>query len=243
MAPNINSRLMVKVPMQKTLYTQPGYSVHMEYRSGHAIVLYHRGLTLNAELLDGGLGVWRGCTGEHSPRATGPTGYASSAICIRSIGLENRSTGRPSSREPKKLWTTFNDLLGCRSGSLGQQTPSPFSADAFLEKLAAKVSSIREATSAAPPPDYPPTSHRLSTLREVTNAELRMLIVTLAPKTCELDPVPTFLVQEHIDVILPFLTVLCNSSIREAQLPSSQKQCILHPVLKREGLDPSDPAN
>jgi len=97
MAPNINSRLMVKVPMQKTLYTQPGYSVHMEYRSGHAIVLYHRGLTLNAELLDGGLGVWRGCTGEHSPRVTGPTGYASSAICIRSIGLENRSTGRPSS--------------------------------------------------------------------------------------------------------------------------------------------------
>src|SRR6218665_2273100 len=58
-------------------------------RSGHAIVLYHRGLTLNAELLDGGLGVWRGCTGEHSPRVTGPTGYASSAICIRSIGLEN----------------------------------------------------------------------------------------------------------------------------------------------------------
>ena len=26
-------------------------------------------------------------------------------------------------------------------------------------------------------------------------------------------------------------------------MPSSQKQCILHPVLKREGLDPSDPAN
>src|SRR6218665_3062689 len=120
---------------------------------------------------------------------------------------------------------------------------SPNIFDVFLERLAAKVSSIREATSAAPPPDYPPTSHRLFTLREVTSAELRMLIVTSASKTCELDPIPTFLVQEHIDVILPFLTVLCNSSIREAQLPSSQKQCILHPVLKREGLDPSDPAN
>src|SRR6218665_1503569 len=59
--------------------------------------LYRRGLTLDAELLDGGLGVWRGVTGEHRPRVTGPTGYASSAICIRSIGLENRSTGRPSS--------------------------------------------------------------------------------------------------------------------------------------------------
>src|SRR6218665_2414230 len=51
-------------------------------RSGHSIVLYHRGFTLNAELLDAGLGVWRGCTGEHSPRVTGPTGYASSAIAF-----------------------------------------------------------------------------------------------------------------------------------------------------------------
>src|SRR6218665_3700040 len=64
-------------------------------RSEHAIVPYHRGLTLNAELLDGRLGVWKGFTGEPSPRVTGPTGYSSSAICIRSIGLENRSTGRP----------------------------------------------------------------------------------------------------------------------------------------------------
>src|SRR6218665_1087562 len=243
MAPNINSRLMVKVPMQKTLYTQPGYSVHMEYRSGHAIVLYHRGLTLNAELLDGGLSVWRR-TQSSSDRADWIRFVRNMHSFYQTREQEYwEAVINRHSREPKKLWTTFNDLLGRRSGSLGQQTPSPFSADVFLEKLAAKVSSIREATSAAPPPDYPPTSHRLSTLHEVTSAELRMLIVTSAPKTCELDPVPTFLVQEHIDVILPFLTVLCNSSIREAQLPSSQKQCILHPVLKREGLDPSDPAN
>jgi hypothetical protein len=37
--------------------------------------------------------------------------------------------------------------------------------------------------------------------------------------------------------------MMCNCSIREAQLPTSQKRSILHPALKREGLDPSDPAN
>ena len=63
------------------------------------------------------------------------------------------------------------------------------------------------------------------------------------PKTCELDSMPTFLVQDYVDVLLPFLTMMCNCSIREAQLPSSQKRSILHPVLKREGLDQTDPGN
>ena len=48
---------------------------------------------------------------------------------------------------------------------------------------------------------------------------------------------PTFLVQNYVYVLLPFLTMMCNCLIREAQLPSSQKRSILHPVLKREGLD------
>src|SRR6218665_3514161 len=39
------------------------------------------------------------------------------------------------------------------------------------------------------------------------------------------------------------LTALCNSSIREASLPDSQKRSILLAVIKQEGLDQSDPAN
>ena len=93
------------------------------------------------------------------------------------------------------------------------------------------------------PPDYPPTNCRLSTLREVTGAEPRVLILTSARKTCELDPVPTFLLQELIDVSLPLFTMQCNRSIREAYLQASQKRSILHPVLKRDGLDSSDSAN
>src|SRR6218665_2364991 len=45
------------------------------------------------------------------------------------------------------------------------------------------------------------------------------------------------------DDLLPFLTALCNSSIREASLPDSQKRSILLPGIKQDGLDQSDPAN
>ena len=77
----------------------------------------------------------------------------------------------------------------------------------------------------------------------VTSAELRRIILTSPSKSCELDPLPTFLLQEFVDVLLPFLTVLCNRSIEDGVLPPSQKRSILVPVLKRSGLDSSDPVN
>src|SRR6218665_1140979 len=111
------------------------------------------------------------------------------------------------SKDPKRLWTTFNGLLDRRSRARCEQTSTPFTADVFLEKITAKVSSILDATATAPPLLI---CHRPSSLREVTSAELGMFILAAAPKTCELDPMPTFLVQDYVDVLLPFLTMMCN---------------------------------
>jgi len=69
-----------------------------------------------------------------------------------------------------------------------------------------------------------------------------------APKTSKLDPAPTFLVQELIQLIddfLYFLTVLSDSLLLEEYLhvPVSQKASIILPGLKNDGLDKCDPAN
>src|SRR6218665_112195 len=64
-----------------------------------------------------------------------------------------------------------------------------------------------------------------------------------APKMCELDPAPTFLVQELIADLLYFLTVLSISLLREKYLPVSQKPSNLLPDLKHDGLDQCDPSN
>ena len=39
-------------------------------------------------------------------------------------------------------------------------------------------------------------------------------------KSCTLDPVPTFLVREFVDLLLPFLTTLVNTSLMQGQLPA-----------------------
>ena len=40
-------------------------------------------------------------------------------------------------------------------------------------------------------------------------------------KCCELDPAPTFLVKDCLDILSPFLTLMCNASIQEGILPAS----------------------
>jgi hypothetical protein len=145
-------------------------------------------------------------------------------------------------REPKRLWATFNALLGRRRPDRPPDTPS-FTADAFLASFDAKIRDIRQATAGSPPPIHPPSDCRLSTIHPVSSAELRRVILSSPPKSCELDPIPTFLLQEFVDTLLPLLTTLCNLSLQEGTLPSSQKRSILISALKGGGLDPTDPTN
>src|SRR6218665_1714735 len=64
-----------------------------------------------------------------------------------------------------------------------------------------------------------------------------------APKSCELDSLPASLIQDYVDDLLPFLTLLCNRSLEEGVLPDSQKRSVVFPALKRDRLDLIDPSN
>lgn len=90
-------------------------------------------------------------------------------------------------------------------------------------------------------PTFPSTTSRLTVLSEINDLDLPRLILSSPPKSSELDPLPPNLIQELIDILLPFLTLLCNTSLREGVLPSSQKRSIVTPIIKQPGLNPSVP--
>ena len=62
-------------------------------------------------------------------------------------------------------------------------------------------------------------------------------------KSCTLDPVPTFLLKEFVDVLLPYVTNMVNASLSQSRLPDSQKHALVTPLLKRPGFDTADMAN
>jgi len=67
--------------------------------------------------------------------------------------------------------------------------------------------------------------------------------MTSPSKSSSLDAIPTFLLKEVIDVLLPFITALTNASLSQGRLSVSQKQAIVMPLLKKAGVDAADMAN
>jgi len=83
----------------------------------------------------------------------------------------------------------------------------------------------------------------MTTWREVTPAEVRRTILAAPVKSCSLDPVPTYILRDCIDVLLPYLTAMVNASLREGSLPESQKRAVVTPLLKKPSLDAQDMRN
>ena len=147
-------------------------------------------------------------------------------------------------RSSRKLWKTFNDILGRTKTSNSQlNTDLPFTANQFVDYLLSKVRRVRDATAGSQPPEFTTTDACLQDFEEVTLDVLRRVILSMPMKSCELDPIPTFIVHDYIDYFLPFLMLLCNRSLKEGCLPASQKLAIVKPRLKQTGLDESEMSN
>ena len=63
----------------------------------------------------------------------------------------------------------------------------------------------------------------------------------MAPKTCDLDPIPTSLLYDCIDEIVPMLTDVLNVSIASGtvSVTNSLKKATVKPILKKVSLDPN----
>ena len=69
---------------------------------------------------------------------------------------------------------------------------------------------------------------------------MKECILISAPKTCELDPIPSKLLIECLDYILPSLTDLFNSSLASGIFPRCLKSALVTPILKKRCLDHND---
>jgi len=77
----------------------------------------------------------------------------------------------------------------------------------------------------------------LAAFEEVNEDELKKIMMKMSDKTCPLDPVPTKLLKQ-CQVLMPFLTVFINLSLRTGTVPDRLKLAIIVPLLKKLLLDP-----
>ncbi len=77
----------------------------------------------------------------------------------------------------------------------------------------------------------------------MTVEEVQRIIMNSPAKSCDLDPIPTFLIRQHIDLLAPFITAIVNASLSQGRLPRCQKHAIVTPRPKKASLDLTDMTN
>jgi hypothetical protein len=70
-----------------------------------------------------------------------------------------------------------------------------------------------------------------------TEEEVRAIIQKFPNKSCELDPLPTWLLNECLDELLPLITDIVNASMTAGSVPRDFMSAWIRPLLKKSDLD------
>ena len=146
-----------------------------------------------------------------------------------------------SSTTCKQLFQNFDTILGkSRSSPL----PSTFDSDdlpnVFSDYFTEKIRTIRKIFPPPNPAACPGTSfagNPLLTFEPVTDEFVFKIINSASAKSCELDPIPTTLLYENLDILLATITNIINTSLNTGIVPRDLKTAVVKPLLKKPSLD------
>ena len=148
------------------------------------------------------------------------------------------------SHDSKKLWQQLNKVLHrSHVTTLPSCESSKSLADRFATFFSNKIVKIRESFCSSGsgntvhPPFDPP---KLTVFTQVTQDEIENVIIKSPTKSCLLDPLPTFLIKECMDILLPSITKLVNCSLGEGLVPDGFKKAVVTPLIKKASLPVED---
>ena len=78
---------------------------------------------------------------------------------------------------------------------------------------------------------------KFSTFTEMKLDDIRELAATVFSKSCVLDPLPSSIIKQCTDLLLPTITNIVNLSLREGCMPTCLKSAVLSPLLKKPDAD------
>ena len=146
------------------------------------------------------------------------------------------------SHDSWKLWRELHKTLNKVSdATLPSHESEKSLADQFASFFSNKIKTISDNFSSIGtendihPPSDPP---KLNVFKQVSEEAVDKIIKTSPTKSCLLDPLPTFLIKECIDILLPSLTKLVNCSLMEGCVPDAFKSCLLSLLLLKHQIFP-----
>ena len=143
-----------------------------------------------------------------------------------------------SAASKKSLFAICNRLLGLKIGSFSiyiyliDQLPAIFN-EFFIDKVKQIRTNIDQHKLQTQNSTIAQTSLTIfDSFHPITITQLHTIIKSSKPTSCALDPIPTSLLLECLDYMLPTLIHIINTSILSGQFPTNMKTTIVKPLLK-----------
>ncbi len=145
------------------------------------------------------------------------------------------------SGNPKALFTFLDTLLGKTSNiTLPDIQDDMVSANRFSDYFKSKIEDIRASLGGnnLSSEDFPIfEGQELTTFKPFSETEIRKIIQSLKTTSCEVDPIPTKLLLEHVVTLLPTITNIINASLSTGCVPKCFKKALVKPLIKKPNLD------
>ena len=143
----------------------------------------------------------------------------------------------------KKLFSIIKSLCDdTRENPLPSHSSVAELANDFGNFFKSKIDNIRKQLDTSPctraqstPMTQP--SATFDSFVPLSEQEVRKLIMDSKSTTCDLDPIPTWLLKKCVDILLPVLTKMINLSLHCGVFPDEWKLALVIPLIKKLGLD------
>ena len=143
--------------------------------------------------------------------------------------------------KPRNLWNCINRILHrSQSSPLPDCSDYTSLANDFGKYFEDKIDNIRAILNSSDckeeqtKPHYTPPN--LSHFNTVSEDEVRKLMSSSPNKSCNLDPCPTSIVKDCVDLLVGPITSIINMSLSNGIFPGQFKQALVTPLLKKSSL-------
>ncbi|GFR87065.1 reverse transcriptase [Elysia marginata] len=147
-----------------------------------------------------------------------------------------------SSGSSKELFSLTNQLLGKeKKATLPDSVPCDKLCENLMSFFVDKIDTIRSNLCLENGIQFPPCEEFhgqfLSEFKLVNESQVKEIILSSPKKSCPLDPLPSALFFQCLDVLLPHITTIINDSLLFGCVPNELKESLIKPLLKKDDLD------
>ena len=144
--------------------------------------------------------------------------------------------------DSRKLFKTMNQMMNVRQANpLPSNKTDIDNANDFNHFFINKIKKLKERFDTGTPATFQESvKPGITTLNAFTPLNLdstKKAILSAATKSCDLDPIPTTLVKEHVDTLATVIQAIINKSLQSGKMPLEFKTAIVKPLLKKPGLE------